>query len=132
MHNNTSLQDDSKQICDNDTVFVLYKNVASEYSVIAINGSNSTYLTQQAFQANGLDNYSDADYFELNGTRYIVFVYDDGAYNFLSLFDIDAKQYYGTSTYSLSGTYTDILQTWYVFFYLLWFALANQILPLPT
>ena len=35
---------------DNDTVFVLYKNVASEYSVIAINGSNYNAIDSLLFQ----------------------------------------------------------------------------------
>lgn len=90
---------------DNDTTYTLGK-YGSDYNILAINNGVQTLLASPNFTSWGLDSYSDMDYFEFNSNRYIAFVYIDVANSYLSLFDIDAKQYFQTIVSATSTTFT--------------------------
>lgn len=95
---------------DFDTVFALGK-YGSDYNILAINNGVQTFLSSPNFNGvnSNLIDYSDMDYFELNGTRYIAFV--GKQYSFspfqLSIYNVDTRQYYQTIENATSSQFSN-------------------------
>lgn len=88
---------------DGDSVYTIGKYGAMDFNIVQIQGSGTNYFGSN-FSASGLEDYSDLEYFELSGERYIAII--SQSYG-LSVYNINNGEHYLTDEYSATSVAID-------------------------